>query len=69
MPRSKQATLTVAMGIGFTGSLAILLTSGILAFGLATYLFNWDRRNSTQRGHPLLALLALLPYVVGMLLL
>jgi len=51
------------------GSLAILATSGVLAFALAIYLFNWDRRNSTQRGHPLLALLALLPYAVGVLLL
>ncbi len=51
------------------GSLAILATSGVLAFGLAVYLFNWDRRDSTQRGHPLLALLVLLPYVAGMLLL
>jgi len=46
-----------------------LLASGVLAFGLAVYLFNWDRRNTTQRGHPLLALLALLPYAVGMILL
>lgn len=51
------------------GSLIILLASGVLAFGLAIYLFNWDRHNSTQRGHPLLALLSLLPYVVGILLL
>lgn len=50
------------------GSLFILFTSGILAFALALYLFNWDRRNTTQRGHPLLALLVLLPYVIGILL-
>ena len=51
------------------GSLIMLLTSGLLAFGLAIYLFNWDRRNTTPRGHPLLALLALLPYIVGRVLL
>ena len=51
------------------GSLVILALSGVLAFGLAIYLFNWDRHNATQRGHPLLALLVLLPYVVGMFLL
>jgi len=51
------------------GSVIVLLASGVLAFGLAIYLFNWDRRNTTQRGHPLLALLVLLPYVVGMILL
>ena len=50
------------------GSLLILLASGVLAFELALYLFNWDRRNTTQRGHPLLALLVLLPYVIGILL-
>jgi ABC-2 type transport system permease protein len=49
-------------------SLIVLLASGVLAFGLAIYLFNWDRRNTTQRGHPLLALLVLLPYVIGSLL-
>ena len=49
--------------------LIILLASGVLAFGLAIYLFNWDRRNSTRRGHPLLALLALLPSAIGVLLL
>ena len=50
------------------GSLIVLLAGGVLALGLAIYLFNWDRRNPTQRGHPLLALLALLPYAVGMIL-
>jgi ABC-2 type transport system permease protein len=50
------------------GSLLILLSSGLLAFALALYLFNWDRRNTNQRGHPLLALLVLLPYVIGILL-
>jgi hypothetical protein len=51
------------------GSLIILLASGVLAFGLAIYLFNWDSRNAIQHGHPLMALLVLLPYVIGMLLL
>jgi len=51
------------------GSLVILLTGGMLAFGLAVYLFNWDRRNTTQRGHPLWTLLALLPYALGVLVL
>jgi len=51
------------------GSVIMLLVSGILAFGLAVYLFSWDSRNTTRRGHPLLALLVLLPYVLGILLL
>ena len=58
----------MAADFGPWGSLIILLASGVVAFGLAIYLFNWDRRNTTQRGHPLLALLVLLPYVIGMLL-
>ena len=49
-------------------SLGVLAANGVLAFGLALYLFNWDRRNATQRGHPLLALLVLLPNLIGVLL-
>jgi ABC-2 type transport system permease protein len=48
------------------GSLAILMVGGVVAFGLAVHLFNWDRRNQTRRGHPLMALLAAVPYVIGM---
>jgi ABC-2 type transport system permease protein len=63
----------LAMGgeAGFSpwGSVVILLASGVLAFGLAVYLFSWDRRNTTRRGNPLLALLVVAPYVAGMLLL
>jgi hypothetical protein len=51
------------------GSIIALSASGILAFGLAIYLFSWDRHNSERRGHPLLALLAWLPFVVGAILL
>jgi len=46
-------------------SAIILLVSGLLAFALAIYLFNWDSRNKTRRGHPLMALLVLVPYIVG----
>jgi ABC-2 type transport system permease protein len=51
------------------GSLVLLIISGVLSFMLAIYLFNWDRHNTTRRAHPLLGLIALLPYVVGMFLL
>jgi ABC-2 type transport system permease protein len=51
------------------GSVIVLLLCGVLAFGLSIYMFNWDRHNTTQRGHPMLALLVLLPYVVGIFLL
>jgi anti-sigma factor RsiW len=49
-------------------SLGVLLASGVLAFGLAIYLFNWDSRNQARRGHPLMALLALAPFVVSIFL-
>lgn len=49
-------------------SLSVLLTAGVLAFGLAIYLFNWDSRNQTRRGHPLMALLVLAPFVVSLFL-
>lgn len=48
-------------------SVAALAASGLLAFGLAVYLFSWDSRNSTRRGHPLLALLFLLPFALSLL--
>ncbi len=50
------------------GSLIMLFASGVLAFGLAVYLFSWDSRNTARRGHTLLALLVLLPYVIGIFL-
>jgi ABC-2 type transport system permease protein len=50
-------------------SVLILLAGGILSFGLANYLFRWDRGNTTRRRHPALALLALLPYAVAVVLL
>jgi ABC-2 type transport system permease protein len=51
------------------GSVVVLLLGGLLAFGLAVYLFSWDSRNTTRRGHPLLALLVLLPYAASIFLL
>ncbi len=47
-------------------SVIILGSSGMLAFGLAIYLFNWDSHNAARRGHPLLALLAAVPYIAGL---
>lgn len=49
-------------------SLAILVASGALAFYLAVYLFRWDSKNAARRAHPALALLALLPYIAGLVL-
>jgi hypothetical protein len=49
-------------------SIVILFAGGLLAFALAIYLFKWDNRSDTHRGHPAMALLALLPYLAGMIL-
>jgi ABC-2 type transport system permease protein len=49
------------------GSIAALAGCGLLAFGLAVYLFSWDSHNTSRRGHLLLALLVLLPFIVGIL--
>jgi hypothetical protein len=46
----------------------VLAATAILAFGLAIYLFNWDRVNQVRRGHPALALLVLLPGIIGIFL-
>jgi ABC-2 type transport system permease protein len=48
------------------GSVIVLVLTGFLAFALAVYLFSWDSRNTTRRGHLALALLVLLPNIVGM---
>jgi len=49
-----------------TWSCLILLASGIISVWLATFLFNWDTHNTTRRGHPALALLVMLPYIIGL---
>ena len=46
-------------------SILILFIGGIISFSLAIFLFNWDSRNNTRRGHPALAFLAIVPYIVG----
>lgn len=47
-------------------SVAVLLLGGTLAFTLALYLFSWDSQNTRRRGHPILALLALIPFLLDM---
>ena len=47
-------------------SVVTLFASGVIAFGLAVFLFSWDRKNSKRRGHPLMALLFFLPFVVAL---
>jgi len=49
-------------------SLAVLAGCLVMSLGLALFLFNWDSQNKVRRGHPLMALLALLPFVLGIFL-
>ncbi len=49
-------------------SLGVLGASGLVSAFLALYLFNWDSRNNSRRGNPLMALLAILPFIAGTLL-
>ena len=51
------------------GSIVVLILGGLMAIGLAFYLFSWDSHNTSRRGHPLLALLAIVPYIIGILIL
>ncbi len=48
-------------------SVAVLISSFFLAFGLAIYLFSWDNQNSTRRAPAALAFLAWAPYVISLL--
>jgi ABC-2 type transport system permease protein len=47
----------------------ILLTGGLLCFVLAAWLFRWDNQVRDRKKSPLWALLALVPYAAGALLL
>jgi len=51
------------------GSLIVLLLGGALGFALAVYLFKWDSRSRYRRGHPLMAALVLVPYILSIFLL
>ena len=61
-------TLNLKADFDPTGSLVVLFVGGVVAFGLAVYLFSWDSKNSTRRAHPVLALLVLVPYIIGIFL-
>jgi ABC-2 type transport system permease protein len=49
-------------------AVGVLLAGGLLAFIMAVYLFNWDSQNKSRRASPLVALLALVPYITAALL-
>ena len=48
-------------------SALVLAACGLLGFGLSVYLFNWDSKNSARRGHPALAVLVVVPLILGVL--
>lgn len=48
-------------------ALLSLLTSGLIAFALAIYLFSWDSKNLRKGRSAYLAILALVPYVAGVI--
>lgn len=68
---ASNAMYSLAMGTGTNfspwGSVLVLLAGGVLAFGAAYYLFRWDGRNPFRKGYVFIALLALVPYVIGVL--
>ncbi len=49
------------------GSMVVLVAGGLIAFGLALFLFSWDSRNTKRRGTVWLAFLFLLPNILGIL--
>jgi ABC-2 type transport system permease protein len=63
-------SLAMGKSVDFSpqGSIIVLMLGSVLAFGLAVYLFSWDQHNSTRRGHPLLGLLAFVPYAISIFL-
>jgi ABC-2 type transport system permease protein len=50
-------------------ALLVLLSSGMIAIILAIYLFNWDSKNQRSGHSPFLALLTLVPFIIGAILL
>jgi ABC-2 type transport system permease protein len=50
-------------------ALLILFSSGLIAFILSIYLFNWDSKNRQTGHNPWLGMLSLLPFVLGAILL
>jgi ABC-2 type transport system permease protein len=65
-----QAMQGLAYGLPtvFDPVLSALVTAaaGLLAFLFAIYLFNWDKQNQVRRGHPALAALAFVPYILAL---
>jgi ABC-2 type transport system permease protein len=71
LPATHMMQALTGLGYGYptafdpARSTIITAAAALLAFALSIFLFNWDKQNQVRRGHPLLGLIALLPYVVG----
>ena len=70
--RAMQAFLGLAYGEATTldplVSVCVLAATLVVAGGLAVYLFSWDSAGQSRKGRPALALLVLVPSVVGLFL-
>ncbi len=59
-----------SLAMGLTGmidptiALLTLLASGVIALGLAAFLFDWDSKNTGRRRPRALAILAMVPFIV-----
>jgi len=49
-------------------SVGVLLAGGLIAFAMAVVLFQWDNHNPKRSRSPILAVLALVPYLVAVIL-
>jgi ABC-2 type transport system permease protein len=54
-----------SMDFSSWGSVLVLLSGSLLSFTLAFFLFSWDEQNETRRCHPLVSILAFLPFAAS----
>jgi ABC-2 type transport system permease protein len=60
----KSLAFNMAPVIPPSWSVLTLLFSGVCAFILAIYLFNWDSKNRLRGRNPLLGLITWIPYIL-----
>lgn len=65
----QQLAWNVNTGFDPAWTCSVLLASGILSIGLSIFLFSWDTRNTMRKGHPAMALLVMIPYLISAVLL
>jgi ABC-2 type transport system permease protein len=73
LPATQAMNAFRELGMGEVGgfnpwvSIGALLLSGVIGFGLALFLFSWDRHSAIRRGHPTLGFLVMAPYFLTLL--